>query len=252
MTDNVLSVGVISPHAAIGPAEEFEAMAPGRLATRVVRVPVRASDAGTPPTAPAALTELTSSMFLDEAVDALAEEPLDVLGYASTSTAYAIGFAAETAMLSEVSARLRVPAAGTCASAVLAFETLAVERIAIVHPPWFDDELNQLGAAYFGSRGFRVVSSASAGLSQDPAAIEPGDVLEWTLAQITEDVDGIFIGGNGFRAAGAIERLEAALGRPVLESNQVLLWSLLSRAGATFSVQHFGKVFAVPAPAAAT
>jgi maleate isomerase len=96
------------------------------------------------------------------------------------------------------------------------------------------------------------VSSASAGLSQDPAAIEPGDVLEWTLAQITEDVDGIFIGGNGFRAAGAIERLEAALGRPVLESNQVLLWSLLSRAGATFSVQHFGKVFAVPAPAAAT
>jgi maleate isomerase len=241
MADELISVGVITPHAAIGPAEEFEVIAPGRLATRVVRVPVGASDASAAPTAPAALAELTSSRFLDEAVDALAEGPLDVLGYASTSTAYAIGFAAETAMLSRVAARSRVPAAGTCASAVLALETLGVERIALVHPPWFDDELNRLGAAYFASRGLHVVSAASAELSQEPAAIEPGNVVEWTLAHVTDDADGIFIGGNGFRAAGAIEPLESALGRPVLESNQVLLWNLLRRAGATFSVQHFGK-----------
>jgi maleate isomerase len=252
MTDNVISVGVITPHAAIGPAEEFEVMAPGRLATRVMRVPVQAGDAGAPPTAPIALAELTSSRFLDEAVDALGEESVDVLGYASTSTAYAIGFAAETAMLSRVASRLRVPTAGTCVSAVLAFETLGVERVALVHPPWFDDELNRLGAAYFVRRGLRVVSATSAELSQDPAAIEPDDVVEWTLAHVADDVDGVFIGGNGFRAVEAIQRLESALGRPVLESNQVLLWNLLSRAGAAFSVQHFGKVFAVTAPEAAT
>jgi maleate isomerase len=138
MVDGVVSVGVMTPHDAIGPAEEFEVMAPGRLATRVVRVPVRASGASTlvgPPASTAALSELTSSRFLDEAADVLAEESLDVLGYASTSSAYAIGFDAETAMLSRLAARLRIPAVGTCASAVLAFEMLSIERIALVTHP---------------------------------------------------------------------------------------------------------------------
>jgi maleate isomerase len=156
-------------------------MAPGRLATRVVRVPVRASDAGTlggPPASTAALSELTSSRFLDEAADALAEASLDVLAYASTSSAYAIGFDAERAMLSRLAARLCTPAVGTCGSAVLAFETLGIERIALVHPPWFDDELNRLGAAFFEGGGLRVVSAASAELAQDPGEIEPGGVVE--------------------------------------------------------------------------
>jgi maleate isomerase len=247
MVDGVLSVGVITPHAAIGPAEEFEVMAPGRLATRIVQVPVRAREAsrlGAPPASTAALRELTSSRFMDEAADVLAEESLDVLAYASTSSAYAIGLDAEAAMLSRLAVRLRVPAVGTCASAVPAFETLGIERIAVVHPPWFDDELNRLGAAYFESSGLRVVSVASAELSQDPAEIEPCGVVEWTRTHVSADVDGIFIGGNGFRAARAIEPLEAELGRPVLESNQVLLWNLLARAGATFSVPHYGRLFA--------
>jgi maleate isomerase len=61
---------------------------------------------------------------------------------------------------------------------VLAFQTLGVERIALVHPPWFDTELNRLGTAFFESKGFRVVSAASAELSQDPAEIEPIGVFE--------------------------------------------------------------------------
>jgi maleate isomerase len=252
MVDRVISVGVITPHAAIGPAEEFEVMAPGRLTTRVVQVPVRASDAstlGAAPSSTAALRELTSSRVLDEAADTLAEESLDVVGYASTSSAYAIGFDAEAALLSRLAGRLRVPAVGTCASAVLAFQTLGVEQIALVHPPWFDDELNRLGASFFASKGFRVVTAASAELSLDPVEIEPIGVFEWTRTHIEDDAEAIFIGGNGFRAARAVERLEAALARPVLESNQVLLWNLLGRSGATFSVRGFGRLFAQTQPA---
>jgi hypothetical protein len=38
----VISVGLITPHAARGPAEEFELMAPGAITTRVVQVPAPA------------------------------------------------------------------------------------------------------------------------------------------------------------------------------------------------------------------
>jgi maleate isomerase len=70
-----------------------------------------------------------------------------------------------------------------------------------------------------------------------------GEAFEWTSRHVSDDVDAIFIGGNGLRAAGAIACLEAAIARPVVTSNQVLLSSLLARAGATFEVSGYGRLF---------
>jgi maleate isomerase len=53
----------------------------------------------------------------------------------------------------------------------------------------------------------------------------------------------VFIGGSGFRAARAIGPLEEQIGRPVLESNQVLLWSILAKVGADMEVTGFGRLF---------
>jgi maleate isomerase len=50
--------------------------------------------------------------------------------------------------------------------------------------------------------------------------------------------------GNGFRAAAAIECLEAAIGRPVLTSNQVLLWGILAHVGAALEICGYGQLFA--------
>ena len=108
---------------------------------------------------------------------------------------------------------------------------LGVERIALVDPPWFDAELNELGAAYFRGQGFDVVSSASADLSQDPRQIDAASVFEWASRNVVDEMEAVFMAGNGFRAAAAIAPLEAALGRPVLTSNQVLLWNVLAKRG---------------------
>jgi maleate isomerase len=53
----------------------------------------------------------------------------------------------------------------------------------------------------------------------------------------------VFIGGTGFRAVRAIEALEERLGRPVLESNQVLLWSILATVHADCEVGGYGRLF---------
>jgi maleate isomerase len=147
-------------------------------------------------------------------------------------------------MVSRLSALLAVPVTSTCASAVLGLRALAVERVALVGAPWFAAELNDLGAAYFRGQDFDVVSSASAELSQEPDRIGSADVIAWTAHHVGDDAEGVFIGGNGFRAVAAIEPLEASIGRPVLTSNQVLLWNLLARVGASFKVSGFGQLFA--------
>jgi maleate isomerase len=233
----VISVGVLTPHAAVGADEELPLMAPGMVETRVERI---SSGAVAGPAAD--LRALTRPPVLDEAAEALASRGIDAIAYASTSTAYEIGFDDEVAMVSRISRRVALPAVATCASVVLALRHFGVERLALVHPPWFEGELNDLGAAYFRSEGFGVVMSASADLAQDPRRIEPGDVVEWASSHVPDDADGVFIGGNGFRAAGAIEELEAALACPVLESNQVLLWNVLAQTGIELAVRGYGQL----------
>jgi maleate isomerase len=216
-------------------------MVPGRVLTCIVRVSPGGD--GAAPSTRSGLRALAAPHVLDEAAELFGRGALDAVVYASTSSAYAIGLDAEAALVSRLSRRIGVPVSATCASAVLALRTLGVERIALVHPPWFDGELSELGAAYFRSAEFHVVSSGSAALSQDPREIEPAAVYQWTSRHVDDQAEAVFIGGNGFRAAGAIAALEAAIGRPVLTSNQVLLWHLLAQAGATFEVSGYGRLF---------
>jgi maleate isomerase len=244
----MISVGVLTPHAAAGPEAELPGMAPGHVVTRVSRIAASSADAsalGTPPTSPSGLRALTVPGTIDGAAAAFTPGSVDVLGYASTSNGYAIGFDAEVTMVERLSQRWCLPVAGTSLSAVAALRALDIQRVALVHPPWFDDELNDLGAVYFRSQGFEVVSAGSADLANDPNRIEPGAVTEWICRHLNADAEAVFIGGSGFRAARAIEALEERLGRPVLESNQVLLWSILAKVNADFEVDGFGRLFAL-------
>jgi maleate isomerase len=229
----LIRIGVPTPHAAIGPEDEFQAMAPGRLLTRVVRVSSDAVTVGAEsdrPTTPRGLRALTAARPLDDAAAILGKGSVDVVGYASTTSAYVIGFDEEKAMVSRHSALLEVPVAATCKSAVLALRVLQVERVALIGAPRFDPELNESGVAYFRSQGFDVVSSASARLSHDPRRVDPSAVYAWTARHVTDEADGVFIGGNGFRAARAIERLERAIGRWPSQSRSRRLYAWTSGA----------------------
>jgi maleate isomerase len=250
----MISIGVLTPHAAAGAEAELPAMAGAQVVTWLSRIMEAGTEASapatppttlpaTPPTTPSGLRALTAPSVLDSAAAALASVPVDVIGYASTSTGYAIGFDAEVAMLERLSLRWSLPVAGTSLAAVAALRALGAHRVALVHPPWFDDELNDLGAAYFGSQGFEVVSARSADLVNDPRRIEPVAIIQWISRHLSDDAEAVFVGGNGFRAFQTIEELEERSGRPVIESNQVLLWSILAKVDADFSVRGHGRLF---------
>ena len=241
----MIRIGVLTPHEVPGPEVEFTVMAPRRLTVHVAHITgTTGPGGGAGPVSPAELGPLTTGPLLDCAAGQLVTEPVDVIGYASTTSAYTIGFDAEMAMVLRLSRLTGRPVAATCASAVRALRVLQVERMALIGAPWFAPDFNELGAAYFADQGFDVVSSALAGLSRDPRAVEPAAVCEWASRHVADDAQAVFIGGNGFRAAGAIEALETAIGRPVLTSNQVLLWQLLAQVDAAFEIHGYGQLFA--------
>jgi maleate isomerase len=185
--------------------------------------------------------------YVDDAAEQLAAAPLSAIGFAFTSSAYVIGARREEAMLRRLEGRVAgLPVVATCAATVRALRALGVGRLCLVDPPWFDAELNALGQAYYEEAGFDVAFSAPCSLPSGQTLIQPNDLYEWTVSHVPDSAEAVVIGGNGFRAVGTIERLEATLGRPVLTANQALLWAALRAAGTTTAeVSGYGRLFSV-------
>ena len=117
-----------------------------------------------------------------------------------------------------------------------------IERVQLLHPPWFDEEFDGLGAAYFRSHGFEPIVTRATSLPDDPALVDPHRVAEWLLPHVEDRAEAVFLAGNGFRAAEAIEELELRSGRLVVAANQALLWGVLAATGASWDLTGYGRL----------
>jgi maleate isomerase len=243
-----IRIGLLVPHADIGPESELQAMAPPGVVIHAARVPFGAMAAGgaMDPTIPLApVRAFSEPPHVDDAAALLAAAAIDAIAFGFTSSAYVIGSAGEAAMIARLEQRTRgIRVVTPCAAAVEALHAVRARRIALVHPPWFDTELDDLGRRYYEAAGFDVVYSAPCGLASNQASITAADLHAWVTQHMPDDADAIVIGGNGFRAVGAIAALEGDMGRPVLTANQVLLWAALRVAGGDpGSVTDYGRLF---------
>ncbi|GAA1561392.1 Asp/Glu/hydantoin racemase [Kribbella hippodromi] len=237
-----LKIGVLTPHAAPGPEVELPEMAPG-LDVVLARISQGVDPTPWPPSAAADLRALTVPSTLQQAITPLREASVDAIAYASTTTAYAIGHVAEADLISRLRHGAGVPVVSSGLAAAQALKTFGVRRVALIHPPWFEDEMGELGAAYFRAQGIDAVTLTATPLPKNPAQVRPQHVIDWVTHQEV-DAEAVFIAGNGFRAVGAIDELERRTGQLVLEANQVLLWSVLAATGSALPVEGYGRLFA--------
>ncbi len=221
----MLTVGVVTPHVSPGPDVELPEMAAGRVAVVVRRVP---------PDDPEAVHR-AAALFGDGSVDAVA--------YASTTSGYALGHRAEVALVERLARECGVPVVASASSAVGALRSYDARRITLVHPPWFDDATDELGGRYFRDQGFEVTVATASGLPDEPSRVRPEDVADEVGQLVGDDADAVFVAGTGFRAAAAIEELELRTGRPVLEANQVMLWSILAAVRPEWEITGYGRLF---------
>jgi maleate isomerase len=222
-------------------------MAPDGVRVHAARVPFGAMTTGgtMDPTIPLAPVQaFVEPPYIDEAVSLLAAAPLAAIGIGFTSSAYVVGAVGEQKAVDRLMQHSAgVPIVATCASAVTGLRKLNAGRIALFDPPWFDAELNRLGAEYFTSQGLDVVVHMPCGLPSSQRSINPSELYAWIRQHTPDEVDAVFIGGNGFRSVGIIAALEEDLRRPVLTANSSLLWGLLQAAGAAATPINYGMLF---------
>lgn len=246
-------VGLLTPHAAAGPEIEIPEMSKGRVTVTVARIRSSKTAAGTestgPPTAQA-LGALARPGAVEAAAAQFADGSVDVVAHASTTTGYVLGARSEAALVQRLATQCAVPVVGSAAAAADALRACGAHRLVLVHPPWFDNEIDRMGVVYFRDQGFDVTLLKATSLSRDPGRIRTEDVTDWVSRHLGDGDEALFLAGNGFRAARAAAALEQRTSRLVLQANQVLLWSILAATHAPLTIEGCGKLFrTLPTPA---
>lgn len=81
--------------------------------------------------------------------------------------------------------------------------------------------------------GFDICSIRGLNLEKDNDMIRvrPGAILELAVSVNRPDADAVFISCDALRALDIIDKLERRLGKPVICSNQAMMWDMLRLTG---------------------
>jgi maleate isomerase len=136
-----------------------------------------------------------------------------------------------------------VPGLDTMQALTAAFEALGARRILLFSP--FDDAFNATEAASLSARGFEVVRTVGLGI-RDPRRcpeISLDDIVERVVQADLPSVDVVFLSCANLRGFEAVAALEERLSKPVVTTNQAVIWALLRMAGSAQDVAGGGRLF---------
>ena len=168
---------------------------------------------------------------------------IDVMAFGCTSGSMAIGPDVVAERIRE--ARPGMACTNPVSAAAKGLRALGCKRIALLDP--YTDEVNVVVERYVSGQGFDIVDKGSFKQRGDPniVRVPPQAIFEAGLALASPaSVDGLFISCTALRVSPVIGRLEEALGKPVVSSNQALAWDCLRLAGCDATVPGFGRLLA--------
>lgn len=186
-----------------------------RIAVYAARIPYAN------PTTPENLRNMQPSLTAGAGL-VLPGESLDVLCYSCTSASVVIGD--EEIQKALQTAKPGVPVVTPTIAASKALRAVGGRRISVLTP--YTVATSQPMAEYFTRQGFVIDRFTCLGFDDDRqmARIRPDGLVEMASDVTDPDSDALFISCTALRAAGAVARIEQAIGRPVVSSNLATAW----------------------------
>ena len=141
-----------------------------------------------------------------------------------------------------IAACTNTPFVITSTAIVSALRELDARRIVLVSP--YVQETNDREIALLAHHGVTVSRDRALGISgaAKMGAVTPETWYDTVMAMRDESADAYFVSCTAVKSADVIDRLEAALGKPVITSNQAMLWHALRHSGISDSTPGFGRL----------
>ena len=166
---------------------------------------------------------------------------VDVIIYGCTSGTVAIG-EPEIERLLQLG-QPGIPCTNPVAAAREALKAFGAERISILTP--YSVQVNKAVDTCFQEQGFEIVNIQGFGLEDDIEMTGlPLKAIEEAALQVCDPAaDALFISCTAIRSAMVVDAIEQKLGKPVVTSNQALLWHCLQLLNYPDPVKGFGRLF---------
>ena len=177
--------------------------------------------------------------------------PPDVVCYACTSGSIVLG---EDTVMAEIRRGAPWAEPATLVTGVVnALRRLEARKLVVATP--YLDEINAMEADYLVGKGFDVLDIQGLNVEDGEAMgrITRECLRDFALSVDRPDADAIFVSCGGIRTIDVLQEIEDAAGKPVVCSNQAMMWDCLRHAGIADRIEGYGRLFeldAVPAGAA--
>ncbi len=171
---------------------------------------------------------------IDAALDLLSAIRPGVVLYGCTSAGLALGLEGDRALAARLSAHCGSRVITAAGAIVEALNDLAISNLAICSP--YDGVLSQSTANFFITAGFGVTSTSIPEQDLDSleqGLISPDEVMGLALEADHENAEAIVIACTDMRAVECIEAIESRLRKPVISSNQALMFAAVNALGIT-------------------
>ena len=226
-------IGLIIPSSNSLTEQQFNRYAPAEVGVHVTRL--RMTGRWRKP-----LAELKNSLI--EAAEALSDVRPGVIVFHCTANSMENGLAHEAAIVDMVGKASGCPAISTAQAITQAFDHCGIKKLVLISP--YVKATNEREVNYLSEAGYTVLHELGLGLETHAyAKVTPEEWKKVVRENSRADADGYFLSCTNTRMIEAIEDLERDLGKPVVNSNQAVLWSCLEKLGIQPAGRGPGRLF---------
>ena len=216
-----LRLGIIVPSGNVIAEPQIRAMLPAGVGALITRLALRGS------------SELELRQMeegVEDAAGLLADAQVDRIVFHCTAVT-TFSPHSGPAIRQRITAATGIPGLVTSDALAAAFQALQMRRVVLLSP--YITPVHQREIAFLEHLGLEVVGDNALGIDTNDAMarLTPAQLDKWAMTQRNSQADGYFLSCTALRTAELITSLEQRLGRPVLTSNQVMVWHALRDAG---------------------
>ena len=211
-------IGLLLPSSNTTQEPEFTRIMPYGVTLHVARLPLRTVE-------PASTARIVEDIETES--QKLADADVDAIVLAATAPSSRNGIGYDQELIKRIETASGKPATTASTALIQALKTLDATHL-VVGAPW-SEATNVTTAAFVEAHGFTVLAHQAMGHSSN---LEIGDLEEQTAYEMGIAIDRpeartVMLACGNWPTLGIVDRLESALGKPVLTTNQVSLWAVL-------------------------
>jgi maleate isomerase len=176
------------------------------------------------------------------AVDELRAGQMNVIVYACLATSLVKGLAWTREVATKITADTGAQASTAATATFEALQELGVRKVAVASP--YPDRIQALLPPYIAEFGLEVVSTRNLGIqnSLELWKIPGAEVRAFARSVDVPQAEALCIVATDLPTIGEIAALEEELGKPVVTTNQAILWKALTLAGVPDRISGYGAL----------